>query len=359
MIDRYQAHLSLPEIGAVGQARLRNTRILCVGAGGLASAALPYLAGAGSGWLGIVDDDVISLNNLPRQVLYNNQQLGLGKAQQAAAHLSRLNSDVAIAAFDTRLTPCNALNLIAQADIVLDGSDNFATKFLINDACAKLNKPWVYGAALGWQGQAASFWASQGPCYRCLYNDMPDVPPQSCATAGVIGPVPGTIGMLQALEVIKLALGLDWCAAHGLEIMLGQVTVFDARTMAFQNLMLPKNPACAVCQAAPENIQLKTYESSCQIMREITPDQLKDYPNAKIIDVRERDEWDRGNIPGAIHHALSDINNGSFPDMPKDAEIILQCQRGARSAKALGILQQQGFTNLTNLSGGYAAWSEL
>ncbi|MBI5709162.1 MAG: molybdopterin-synthase adenylyltransferase MoeB [Candidatus Eisenbacteria bacterium] len=362
---RYSRHLILPEVGLQGQRRLKAASVLVVGAGGLGSPLALYLAAAGVGRIGLVDDDVVDESNLQRQVLYGTSALGKPKLESAKARLLDLNPGVRVDTFETRLTSGNAFEILRPYDVVVDGTDNFPTRYLVNDACALLGKPNVYGSIFRFEGQASVFDATRGPCYRCLYPDPP--PPglvPSCAEGGVLGVLPGMIGVIQGIETLKLLLGIG-------EALIGRLLLFDALALRFRELKLQKDPECPLCGAHPTVTRLVDYEQFCGIVPavaaggeqaalEITAKELaarmERGDDLVLVDVREPQEWEIARIPGATLIPL-----GSLParlaELDTSREIVLQCHTGARSMRALEFLHQSGFRRLRNLRGGIEAWS--
>lgn len=365
-LARYARHMTLPEVGREGQETLRATSVLLIGAGGLGSPLALYLAAAGVGRLGLIDFDRVDASNLQRQVLYRTQDTGRKKVEAAAERLHTLNPHVQVDLHPTRLTSENALDLIGSYDIVADGSDNFATRYLVNDACVLAGKPNVYGSVYQFEGQVTVFSTEDGPCYRCLYDrpPPPDLVP-SCAEGGVLGVLPGLIGTLQATEVLKLALGIG-------EPLIGRLLLVDALPMRFRTLQIAKNPDCPVCGSAPSITELIDYEAFCASpttrsmadrIPEITVRELKDrMDNGEapfILDVRRPDEYEIANLDGTL------IPLDELPDRLGDIEahrgddlLVVHCRSGARSAKAVEMLRQAGFENAVNLKGGVLAWSD-
>jgi adenylyltransferase/sulfurtransferase len=360
---RYSRHLILPEVGLSGQRRLKASSVLVVGAGGLGSPLLLYLAAAGMGRIGIVDDDRVEETNLQRQVLYGRSSLGRSKLQAARERLSDLNPYVRIETWESRLTSDNALEIIKRYDVVADGSDNFPTRYLVNDACVLLGKPNVYGSIFRFEGQASVFHAGRGPCYRCLYPEPP--PPglvPSCAEGGVLGVLPGVIGLIQAIEIFKLLLDLG-------ETLVGRILLFDALAMRFRELSLKKNPACPVCGEHPTIRELIDYEAFCGLTRvpvttgdesfEIGPLELAaalDRGEVTLIDVRQEHEYEIAHLSGSrlipLHHLPEHMGELNTSD-----EIVLHCHYGERSRRALELLRQSGFRKVKYLRGGIDAWS--
>jgi adenylyltransferase/sulfurtransferase len=353
--ERYSRQVILPEIGARGQERLARARVLVIGAGGLGCPALLYLAGAGVGAIGIVDFDRVAVSNLQRQVLFVSGDEGRLKAEAAKERLLALNPAIAVDAYAEELTDGNVIGLFSAYDMILDGTDNFAARFLINDAAVKLGRPVVYGAVQGFTGHVSVFGAPGGPCYRCLYPQPPRAQIMNCAEAGVIGALTGMIGTAQAMEAVKLIVGHE-----SFGTLAGRLWTIDARTMETSLLAVPKRGDCGVCARPAAEVVLQ-YASpvcaACSVVEEIAPGD--DIPeNAVFIDVRERDEWDAGHIGNARHLPLSALqkNPELFAPPPKGTCCVLYCQKGGRSRKAAEILMQAGFTGLVSLKGGYEAW---
>ncbi len=360
---RYSRHLLLPEVGVSGQRKLKAARVLTVGAGGLGSPLSLYLAAAGVGTIGIVDFDVVDLTNLQRQIVHGTSTLGRPKLDSAEARLTDLNPNVRIERHETRLTSENALEILREYDIVVDGTDNFPTRYLVNDACVLLDKPNVYGSIFRFEGQASLFYAAKGPCYRCLYPEPP--PPglvPSCAEGGVLGVLPGIIGSIQALETIK------WIIGAGTSL-LGRLVLFDALKLRFRELELRKDPACPICGTNPSIHELIDYEAFCGIGAEpaytgpeVTAEELRREMTQKqgdlvLIDVREPHEWDIAHIEGAQLIPLGQLPE-RLSELDGHAEIVTHCHHGARSMKALEILKGAGFGKVRSLAGGIDAWAE-
>jgi adenylyltransferase/sulfurtransferase len=361
---RYSRHLIMPEVGMAGQQKLKAARVLCIGAGGLGSPLALYLAAAGVGTLGIVDFDVVDFTNLQRQILHGTQDVGRPKLASAAEKIAAINPMVQVRAFETKLTSANALDLIRDFDIVADGTDNFPTRYLVNDACVLSGKPNVYASIFRFEGQASVFGAEQGPCYRCLYPEPP--PPglvPSCAEGGVLGILPGLLGVIQATEVIKLILGTG-------DPLIGRLLLVDALGMRFRELHLRKNPECPVCGTNPTIHELIDYNEFCGIrgeeapvsstVPEIQPRELKAHLDSGadifILDVREPHEYQICNLNGHL------IPLGDLParmsELDSSREIVAHCRSGVRSAKAVTLLRQAGFSKVKNLAGGILAWSD-
>ncbi len=368
---RYSRHLILPEVGPDGQRRLKAGRVLVVGAGGLGSPVAMYLAAAGVGTLGIADFDVVDTTNLQRQVIHGTSDVGRPKLDSARDRIAEINPHVAVVPHAERLTSANALDVVREYDVVVDGTDNFPTRYLLNDAGVLLGKPVVYGSILRWEGQASVFHAGHGPCYRCLFAEPP--PPglvPNCAEGGVLGVLPGIIGSIQACEAIKLLLGAG-------ETLTGRLLIFDALRMRFREMRLRRDPACPACGENPTVRGLIDYERFCGLapqapangaemngeMAEITPTELKERLDrgdpVTVIDVREPFEWDIGNLGsyGARLIPMNDLAN-RVDEVPRDQDVVLMCRSGARSGRMLEMLRDQGFERLWNLKGGILAWSD-
>lgn len=350
---RYDRQIRLPEIGEEGQEKILKASVLCVGAGGLGSPALLYLAAAGIGRIGIVDFDHVDESNLQRQVLFNTDAVGKPKAQEAANRIKELNPAIQVDVYDAELSAENAAALFPSYDVIIDGTDNFETKFLINDAAVKFGKPWVYGAIQGFDGQSSVFNHQGGPCYRCLYPKKPKARIATCAEAGVIGAIAGIVGVTQALQVIQLVTGHETFSP-----LLGKLWMLDTKTMQTRILNIPKNPDCAACGKKRDDL-IRTYDSPiCGFIPELTPQQARRRSNSCLIDVREQEEWDQGHIDGAKLWPLSKMMAGDFPDLTHETEIILHCQKGMRSLQAAQILKARGYLEVYSVSGGYEAWLE-
>jgi adenylyltransferase/sulfurtransferase len=341
---RYARQIRLPEFGEEGQRRLGAGSALIVGVGGLGNPIAMYLAAAGVGRIGLADFDRVDETNLHRQVLYNTNDIGRPKLEAAVEHLRDLNPEIDIVAHDGALTSDNALDILRDYDVILDGTDNFPTRYLVNDACTILGKPNVYGSIFRFEGQIAVFDARSGPCYRCLYPEPP--PPHlvpSCAEAGVIGVLPGVVGTIQATEAIKLLAGIG-------ETLLGRLLLFDALQMTFRTMRLQKN-----CHAHAPVTHLIDYEGFCNPM-DITANELAQRVNdVVLIDVREPHEWDAGHVEGALHIPMQQIP-ARIDEVPRDRDVVVYCRSGGRSARVQQFLQQQGYTRVQNLSGGMMAW---
>ena len=366
-IRRYSRHLIMPEVGMEGQKKLKEASVLLVGTGGLGSPAAMYLAAAGVGHIGLLDFDIVDESNLQRQVIHGQSTVGVKKVESARQRLLDINPHIKVTTYDTALNSENALEIFAPYDIIADGTDNFPTRYLVNDACTLLGKPNVYGSIFRFEGQLSVFDAQKGPCYRCLYSEPP--PPglvPSCAEGGVLGILPGVVGVLQATEVVKLILNTG-------DTMVGRLLLFDALNMKFRELKLRKDPNCVLCGAEPTVTELIDYQQFCGVPAnaheqaaqeevdpmEITALQLQDRlktNHLQLVDVREPHEWEICHIDGAQLIPLKEIE-GRSPELNRDNEIILYCKGGVRSMKALKVLQEQGFSNLKSLRGGITAWS--
>jgi adenylyltransferase/sulfurtransferase len=360
---RYSRHLTLPDVGLEGQAKLKDARIVLVGAGGLGSPAALYLAAAGVGTLGLVDFDLVDRSNLQRQIIHGTAAIGTPKIDSARARLRDVNPHVQVETFGEKLTSANALEILRDFDIVIDGSDNFPTRYLVNDACVLLGKPNVYGSVFRFDGQVSVFYAKHGPCYRCLYAEPPppDLVP-SCAEGGVLGVLPGIIGSLQALEAIKLIVGFG-------ESLIGRLVLFDGRRMQFRELALQKDPDCPVCGEHPTVTALIDYEAFCGggeaglgtregIEISATDLQLERgrKPDLVLVDVREPREAEIAHIEGTRHIPLRELP-GRLAELPGHGEIVTLCHHGLRSLKAREILKGAGFASVRSLAGGIDAWA--
>ncbi len=361
-IRRYSRHLILPEVGTEGQKRLKAAKVLMIGTGGLGSPLGLYLAAAGVGTLGIVDFDVVDESNLQRQVLFGVSDVGKPKIEAAAARLRDINPHITIVPYETRLESSNALDLFRDYDLVVDGTDNVPTRYLVNDACVLLGKPNVYGSIFRFEGQVSVFWGAQGPCYRCLFPEPP--PPglvPSCAEGGVLGVLPGIIGALQANEVIKLIVGIG-------DSLIGRLVLFDALTLRFRELKLRKDPACPICSDHPTQTELIDYEQFCGIEPEAAHEDNFDLDVAELdrwrkegrdfvlLDVRTPQEYQIARIDGAILIPLQELPD-RLNELDTASMIVTQCHSGIRSATAVNFLRQHGFAKTKNLAGGIDAWS--
>jgi adenylyltransferase/sulfurtransferase len=363
-IARYSRHLIMPEVGMEGQRRLKAASILMIGTGGLGAPVGMYLAAAGVGRLGLVDFDVVDASNLQRQIIHGTRDIGRPKIASARDRLQDINPHIEIETHETRLTSENALRLFVNYDVIVDGTDNFPTRYLVNDACVLTGKPNVYGSIFRFEGQASVFWAERGACYRCLYPEPP--PPglvPSCAEGGVLGVLPGIVGAIQANEAIKIVLGAP-------DIMVNRLLLFDAWRMRFRELKLRKNPECPICGDNPTIKELIDYEEFCGItqqtqeqptMEEITATELKQRldqgDDIQIIDVREPHEYEIASIPNTRLIPLGQVVN-RMDEIEPNRETVVHCKMGGRSAKAIEVLQRAGFAGkLINLKGGITAWS--
>jgi sulfur-carrier protein adenylyltransferase/sulfurtransferase len=363
---RYSRHLIMPEVGMEGQLKLKKAKVLLIGAGGLGSPLALYLAAAGVGKMGLVDFDVVDFTNLQRQIMHGTSDVGRPKLDSAAETIAEINPYVELVPHQARLTSGNALDIFADYDIVADGTDNFATRYLVNDACVLSGKPNVYGSIFRFEGQASVFATREGPCYRCLYPEPP--PPglvPSCAEGGVLGVLPGIVGCIQALETIKLIIGKG-------DPLIGRLLLFDALGLRFRELKLRKNPDCPACGTHPTIDHLIDYEEFCGIrgeeaaepmngIPEITPVELQRMMDERrpfqLVDVREPHEFDICRIPGSVLIPLGDVP-ARMNELDSAEEIVVHCRSGMRSAKAVDLLQKSGFRRIHNLRGGILAWSD-
>ncbi len=366
-ILRYSRHLLIPEVGLKGQRKLKAGSVLIVGTGGLGSPASLYLAAAGVGRIGLVDYDVVDETNLQRQIVHGTSTVGVPKVESAKQRLLDINPDITVETYNTILTSENAMEIVSKYDVIIDATDNFPTRYLLNDACVFLGKPLVYGAIFRFDGQAAVFYAEEGPCYRCLFPEPP--PPHlvpTCAEGGVFGVLPGVIGAIQATEAIKLLLGIG-------ETLVGRLLLYDALEMTFDLIKVPKNPKCKVCGPEPEITELIDYEAFCGVPAhdhlegsagaqwDITPRELAERlargDKIRLIDVREPHELEIVRFPGAENIPLSQLPE-RLHELDSTEEIVLICHRGSRSARALDLLTAAGFRKVKNLRGGLQAWAE-
>lgn len=364
-IRRYSRHLIMPEVGLSGQKKLKAASVLMIGTGGLGSPLGLYLAAAGIGRIGIVDYDVVDHTNLHRQVIHGSASVGQLKVESARARMLDINPDIEVVTYNEPFTSENAMRIARDYDLIVDGTDNFPTRYLTNDVCVLLGKPNVYGSIFRFEGQASVFYAKEGPCYRCLFPEPP--PPglvPSCAEGGVLGILPGTIGTIQATEVIKLILGVG-------QPLIGRLMLYDALSMTFEEVKLRKNPKCAVCGPNPTVTELIDYEQFCGVPGhdheeekatswDITPAELAQRRQAgelvRIIDVREPHEWEISHIEGAKLIPLGALA-AHLNEFDSATEYVLQCKTGGRSMKALELLYTAGFRKLKNLKGGINAWA--
>jgi adenylyltransferase/sulfurtransferase len=365
---RYSRHIIMPEVGVEGQRKLKAAKVLCIGAGGLGAPLAMYLAAAGVGTIGIVEFDVVDVTNLQRQIIHGQEDVGRPKMESARETLKSINPHCNVIGFEEALSSENALDILKDFDIVIDGTDNFPTRYLVNDACVLLGKPNVYGSIFRFEGQASVFWAEKGPCYRCLYPEPP--PPgmvPSCAEGGVLGILPGNIGVIQATETVKLILGIG-------EPLIGRLMLYNALRMQYRELKLRKDPNCPICGPNPTITELIDYQEFCGIPQaaaaeaakqndglEITVKELKERfdrgERPLVIDVREPYEAEIAVMPHTKLIPMNEVQN-HLDELPRDEEIILHCRSGKRSMSVLEYLQSQGYTKLKNLKGGILAWSE-
>ena len=357
---RYSRQIVIPQIQASGQERIGNAKVLCIGAGGLGSPALMYLAAAGVGTIGIVDFDTVDETNLHRQVLYGNSDIGKKKVDVAKSKIEESNPLVSVTTYPVRVNPSNVLEIMAGYDIVIDATDNFATRYLINDAAVLLNKPYVWGSVNRFDGQAAVFWSSLGPCYRCLHPEPPAPGTvQNCADAGVLGVLCASIASIQVNEVIKAITGIG-------ELQIGKLMIYEALEAEHSKIDIHKNPLCVICGENPTQVSLlENYESFCGVASapEISVEDLKKKFAADddfiLIDVREPDEFASSRIPGSVLIPKAHFFDATALDLlPRDKEIILHCRSGVRSAHCLAIIQGAGFMNSRHLGGGILAWEK-
>jgi sulfur-carrier protein adenylyltransferase/sulfurtransferase len=363
-IRRYGRHLIMPEVGLEGQKKLKSSSVLLIGAGGLGSPAALYLAAAGVGRIGIVDFDVVDQSNLQRQILHGTESVGKPKLESATERIHSVNPYVKVEPYQTQLNSENALDILRNYDVIVDGTDNFPTRYLVNDACVLLHKPNVYGSIFRFEGQASVFYADRGPCYRCLYSEPP--PPglvPSCAEGGVLGVLPGIIGTMQAIETVKLILGIG-------EPLIGRLLLFDALKAEFRELKLRKNPECPICGENPTIYELIDYEAFCGITpevptnghgaKEITVEELKERLDRNddifLLDVREPHEYEIANL-GAMLIPLNDLPK-RVNELDSSKEIVVHCASGIRSARAVNLLSDLGFKKVKNLVGGINAWAD-
>jgi len=364
-VRRYSRHLIIPDVGMTGQKRLKNAKVLVVGAGGLGSPALLYLAAAGVGTLGIVDFDVVDESNLQRQIIHGQSDVGRPKAESARDSILQINPLVNVVVHDVRLDNDNVMEIFSQYDLIVDGTDNFATRYMVNDACVLLGKPYVWGSIYRFDGQASVFWAEHGPCYRCLYPEPP--PPgmvPSCAEGGVLGVLCASVGAIQTTEAIKLLTCIG-------EPLLGRLMVYDALEMAYRPIKVRKDPNCAICGENPTVTGLIDYDDFCGTVSDeasaaaigstITATDLKEWIDAgksiDLIDVREPAEYEIVRIPGSRLVPKGEFINGSaLADLPQDRQLVLYCKTGARSAEALAAVKAAGFRDAVHVQGGVVAW---
>ena len=369
-VRRYSRHLIIPDVGMSGQKRLKNARVLCIGAGGLGSPALMYLAAAGVGTLGIVEFDTVDESNLQRQIIHGQSDIGRSKAESARDSIKEINPYVDVVIHDERLDSSNVMQLFAQYDLIVDGTDNFATRYLVNDACVLLGKPYVWGSIYRFDGQASVFWAEHGPCYRCLYPEPP--PPgmvPSCAEGGVLGVLCASIGSIQVTEAIKLLTGIG-------DPLLGRLKVYDALEMDYREVRIRKDPNCAICGPHATVTELIDYDAFCGVISDAAAEAARDSTisvhdlkqmleerergerDFVLIDVREPIEWEIATIDGAEFIPKGEFLDGSaLEKLPTDKPIVLHCKVGGRSAEVLAVLHGAGFSDAVHVGGGINAWS--
>ena len=367
-VRRYSRHLIIPDVAMAGQQRLMNAKVLCVGAGGLGSPALMYLAAAGVGTLGIVEFDTVDESNLQRQIIHGQSDIGKSKAISAKEKIAEINPNVNVVIHELRLDTDNVMEIFSQYDLIVDGTDNFATRYLVNDACVLLKKPYVWGSIYRFDGQASVFWAEYGPCYRCLYPEPP--PPgmvPSCAEGGVLGVLCASIGSIQTTEAIKLIAGIG-------EPLIGQLMIYDALEMSYRKIKVRKDPKCPLCGDKPtQTALLPDYEAFCGVLSDAAEVAVKDSTisvaelkskidkkeNFLLIDVREPSEYEIVKIPGSVLIPKQGFLDGSaLSGLPQDKPIILHCKSGVRSAECLAILKSAGFADASHVSGGVVAWAK-
>ncbi|HEU4421014.1 MAG TPA: adenylyltransferase/sulfurtransferase MoeZ [Pilimelia sp.] len=367
-VRRYSRHLIIPDVRVEGQKRLKNARVLCVGAGGLGSPALMYLAAAGVGTLGVVDFDTVDESNLQRQIIHGQSDIGRSKAESAAASVREINPYVNVVVHNTALDRDNVKEIFNQYDLIVDGTDNFATRYMVNDAAVLLGKPYVWGSIYRFDGQASVFWAEHGPCYRCLYPEPP--PPgmvPSCAEGGVLGVLCASVGSIQVTEALKLITGTG-------EPLVGRLMVYDALEMSYRAIKVRKDPNCALCGENPTVTDLlEDYEDFCGAVSEeaaaaaagstITATELKEWQDAGkdflLVDVREPAEYDIVRIPGSVLIPKGEILSGeALSQLPQNRQVVLHCKTGVRSAEALAALKAAGFRDAVHVQGGVTAWAK-
>jgi adenylyltransferase/sulfurtransferase len=365
-VRRYSRHLIIPDVGMAGQRRLKNAKVLCVGAGGLGSPALMYLAAAGVGTLGVIDFDVVDESNLQRQIIHGQSDVGRPKVESAAESIRQINPLVEVIVHNESLSTDNVMDIFAGYDLIVDGTDNFATRYMVNDAAVLLGKPYVWGSIYRFDGQASVFWAEHGPCYRCLYPEPP--PPgmvPSCAEGGVLGVLCASIGSIQVNEAIKLITGIG-------DPLVGRLTIYDALEMSYRQVKVKKDPECPLCGKNPTITELlDDYEAFCGVVSDeaadaargstITATDLKDMQDRGddifLVDVREPNEYEIVSIPGATLIPKGEFLSGSALErLPQDKQIVLHCKSGGRSAECLAIVQNAGFSDAVHVGGGVLAW---
>ena len=368
-VRRYSRHLIIPDVGMTGQKRLKNARVLCVGAGGLGSPALMYLAAAGVGTLGIVEFDVVDESNLQRQIIHRQRDIGRSKAQSARDAVLEINPLVDVVVHEVRLDSSNVMEIFAQYYLIVDGTDNFATRYLVNDAAVLLGKPYVWGSIYRFDGQASVFWAEHGPCYRCLYPEPP--PPgmvPSCAEGGVLGVLCASIGSIQVNEAIKLLAGIG-------DPLVGRLMIYDALEMTYRQVKVRKDPECAVCGKNPTVTELIDYEEFCGAISQDAADAAKESTisvrdlekmldrreagdeDFLLVDVREPNEYEIVSIPGSVLIPKGDFVTGSaLAELPQDRKTVLYCKTGVRSAEVLALVKGAGMSDAVHVGGGVVAW---
>ena len=364
-VRRYSRHLIIPDVGMAGQKRLKNAKVLCVGAGGLGSPALMYLAAAGVGTLGVIDFDVVDESNLQRQIIHGQSDVGRPKAESAAASIKEINPLVEVIVHNEALSNDNVMDIFAGYDLIVDGTDNFATRYMVNDAAVLLGKPYVWGSIYRFDGQASVFWAEHGPCCRCLYPEPP--PPgmvPSCAEGGVLGVLCASIGSIQVNEAIKLLTGIG-------DPLVGRLMIYDALEMTYRSVKVRKDPECPLCGKNPTITELvEDYEAFCGAISEEAADAAKDSTISAqelktmlegddifLVDVREPNEYEIVSIPGATLIPKGEFLSGAALErLPQDKRVVLHCKSGARSAEALAIVKDAGFSDAVHLGGGVLAW---
>jgi molybdopterin/thiamine biosynthesis adenylyltransferase/rhodanese-related sulfurtransferase len=363
-IRRYSRHLIIPDVAMDGQKRLKNAKVLCVGAGGLGSPALMYLAAAGVGTLGIIDFDVVDESNLQRQVIHGQSDIGRSKAASARDSVREINPLVQVNLHEERLDSSNAMRIFGDYDLIVDGTDNFATRYLVNDACVLLGKPYVWGSIYRFDGQASVFWSEHGPCYRCLYPEPP--PPgmvPSCAEGGVLGVLCASVGSIQVTEAIKVLTGIG-------DPLVGRLMIYDALEMTYRAVKVRKDPECPLCGKNPTITELIDYEAFCGTVSDeamqaavgstITASELKEMQDRGdellLVDVREPAEWEIVRIPGAVLIPKNDLPS-KLAELPQDRPVVMYCKTGIRSAETLALLKNAGFADAKHVQGGISAWA--
>jgi molybdopterin/thiamine biosynthesis adenylyltransferase/rhodanese-related sulfurtransferase len=364
-VRRYSRHLIIPDVAMAGQKRLKNSRVLAIGAGGLGSPVLMYLAAAGVGTLGVIDFDTVDESNLQRQIIHGQSDIGRSKAESARDSIHEINPLVNVVVHEVRLDNENVFEIFGQYDLIVDGTDNFATRYLVNDACVLMNKPYIWGSIYRFDGQASVFWSENGPCYRCLYPEPP--PPgmvPSCAEGGVLGVLCASIGSIQATEAIKLLTGIG-------DSLVGRLMIYDALEMTYRTVKIRKDPECPICGKNPTITGLIDYEAFCGSVSEealeaaqgstIVPRELKEMidrgDNIYLVDVREPAEFEIVSIPGATLIPKGEFMNGSaLVGLPQDKRLVLYCKTGIRSAEALAIVKGAGFADAVHVGGGVVGW---